>query len=151
MKKPILTLDLARQAPHSPRERIDGFCIAGRAVDKCRATTAGTQGEYHFNCPLDNMLFTFKGITAEEFKTVAQGAKDYKEIGVWLLAHGKARTPAEISAWSDDMEAISPLKNPEKRTYFAQNCRKIGLDPETTSMFDLLEADDRISFGGEPV
>jgi len=151
MNTPIHTLDLSKQAPQSPRERIDGFCIAGRAADKCRATTAGTPGEYHFDCPLDNMLFTFKGITGEQFKTAAQGAKNYEDIGVWLQAHGKAKTPAEIRAWSDEMEAVSPLKNPEKRSYFVQNCRNIGLDPETTSMFDLLEADDRVSFSGKPV
>jgi len=51
---------LTKQAPHSPRQRIAGFAIAARTVDKCRASLAGTLGEYHYDCPLDNKLFSFK-------------------------------------------------------------------------------------------
>ena len=68
MNPPILNLDLTKQAPHSPRERIAGFAIASRTVDKCRASIAGKLGEYHYDCPLDNMLFSFKGINGSQFK-----------------------------------------------------------------------------------
>jgi hypothetical protein len=144
--QPIVTLDLSKQAPHSPRDRIAGFVIAGRAVDKCRATLAGTAGEYHYDCPLDNMLFGFKGITGEQFKTAVQGAKSYADVGVWLQTHGTAKTPAEVKAWSDEVEASNPMKNPEKRGYFIENCHKVGLNPEMNSTFDWLEADDRSTF-----
>jgi len=138
--------DLTQQAPHSPRERIANFAIAIRAVDKCRASLAGKLGEYHYDCPLDNQLFSFKGITGDQFKAAVQTAKDYEAIGAWLLAHGTARTAPEIEDWSDDMEAGSPLKNPEKRAYFIESCQKLGLNPETTTTFDWLEADDRAGF-----
>src|SRR5437879_3806180 len=49
--------DLTQEPPRSPRERLGGFVIFARTVDKCRADLAGTIGEYHFDCPLDNMLF----------------------------------------------------------------------------------------------
>ena len=68
MSTPIIDRDLSKQAPHSPRERIDGFAIASRTVDKCRASMAGMLGEYHYDCPLDNVLFSFNGITGEQFK-----------------------------------------------------------------------------------
>jgi hypothetical protein len=45
MNTPIVARDLTKEAPHSPRERIAGFAIASRAVDKCRASLAGTLGE----------------------------------------------------------------------------------------------------------
>jgi hypothetical protein len=45
------------------------------------------------------------------------------------------------------MEAGSPMKNPEKRAYFMENCSKVGIDPETSTTFDWLEADDLASFG----
>jgi hypothetical protein len=146
MNTPINTRDLAKQAPHSPRERLAGFAIASRAVDKCRATLAGTAGEYHFDCPLDNLLFAFKGITGAQFKTAVQGAKSYEDVGVWLQANGTVKSPAEIKTWSDEMEAANPMKNPERRGYFIENCHKVGLNPETNSTFDWLEADDRSSF-----
>ena len=146
MNIPIIDRDLSKQAPHSPRERIGGFAIACRAVDKCRASLAGSLGEYHYDCPLDNQLFSFKGITAEQFKTAVKFAKNYDDVGIWLLANGTAKTPPEIEDWSDDQEAGSPMKNPEKRARFIENCHRLGLDPDKTTTFDWLEADDRFSF-----
>jgi hypothetical protein len=146
MNTPIIARDLTKQAPHSPRDRNHGFVIANRAVDKCRAHLAGTPGEYHYDCPLDNMLFTFKGITGEEFKTAVQSSKNYEEVGAWLQAHGTAKTAAEIKTWSDEIEAGSPMKNPERRAKFIENCAKIGIDPAKSTTFDWLEADDRATF-----
>ena len=150
MNTPILPRDLTKQAPHSPRNRIAGFAIASRAVDKCRASLAGTLGEYRYDCPLDKMLFDFKGITGEQFKTAVQASTDYEEVGAWLQANGTAKTPAEIKSWSDEMEAGSPMKNPEKRAHFIENCAKLWLNPQTNTTFDWLEADDRASFSRKP-
>ena len=146
MNTPIIDRDLSKQAPHSPRERIGGFAIACRAVDKCRASLAGVLGEYHYDCPLDNQLFSFKGVTADQFKAAVKVAKNYDDVGIWLLANGTAKTPPEIEDWSDDQEAGSPMKNPEKRARFIENCHRLGLDPDKTTTFDWLEADDRFSF-----
>ena len=146
METPILDRNLTIEAPHSPRARIAGFAIADRAADKCRASIAGTLGEYHYDCPLDNMLFSFKGINGEQFKTAVQAAKNYEDVGTWLLANGTQKTQAEIKTWSDAAEAGSLMNNPEKRAFFIEECKKLGLDPETSSTFDWLEADDRASF-----
>jgi hypothetical protein len=150
MNTSIVDRDLTKQAPHSPRERIAGFAIASRTVDKCRASLTGKLGEYHYDCPLDNMLFSFKGINGMQFKAAVQAAKSYEDVGTWLQANGTAKTPAEIKAWSDETEAGSMMKNPEKRSYFIENCRKLGLDPEKSTTFDWLEADDRASFNRKP-
>ena len=146
METPILDRNLTIEAPHSPRARIAGFAIADRATDKCRASIAGTLGEYHYDCPLDNMLFSFKGINGEQFKTAVQAAKNYEDVGTWLLANGTQKTPAEIKTWSDAAEAGSMMNNPEKRAFFIEECKKLGLDPETSTTFDWLEAEDRASF-----
>ena len=146
MNSLIVDRDLTKQAPQSPRERIAGFAIASRTADKCRASIAGTLGEYHYDCPLDNMLFSFKGINGGQFKTAVQSAKNYEDVGTWLQANGTKKTSAEIKAWSDEMEASSPMKNPEKRGHFIENCTKLGLDPKKSTTFDWLDADDRASF-----
>ena len=57
-----------------------------------------------------------------------------------------ARTVDEIKMWSDEMEASSLYKNPDKRDYFIESCHKLGLNPQMNSTFDWLEADDRESF-----
>jgi hypothetical protein len=146
MSTPIIDRDLTKQAPHSPRERIGGFAIASRTVDKCRASLAGTLGEYHYDCPLDNVLFSFKGINGEQFKAAVRTAKTYEEIGNWLQANGTKKTTAEIKAWSDGVESESMMNDPKKRVYFIENCTKLGLKPETSTTFDWLEEDDRASF-----
>lgn len=146
MNTPIIPRDLTRQAPHSPRDRLAGFALASRAVDKCRATLAGTPGTYHYDCPMDNLLFTFKGITGEDFKTAVQGAQHYEEVGAWLEANGTPKTPAEIKTWSDAIEAGTMMKVPEQRAQFIKSCSRLGLDPEKNSTFDWVEAEDREAF-----
>ena len=92
------------------------------------------------------MLFDFKSITSEQFRTAVQASTNYEEVGAWLQANGTAKTPGEIKAWSDEMEVSSPMKNPEKRASFIQNCSTVCLNPQMNSTFDWLEADDRASF-----
>ncbi|MEM7385749.1 MAG: DUF5069 domain-containing protein [Verrucomicrobiota bacterium] len=65
-----LALDLSGDFPRSPRALLGGYVVAGRALDKCRAVLAGTNDEYHFDCPLDNLFFDFTGISAEEMKAI---------------------------------------------------------------------------------
>ena len=146
MSTSIIARDLAKQAPHSPRERLGGFVIALRAVDKCRASLAGTLGEYHYDCALDNLLFRFKGITGEQFKAAVQASTSYEHIAAWLQANGTVKTPAEIKTWSDEMEAGSLMQDPAKRSFFIESCSTLGLNPRMNSTFDWLEADDRSTF-----
>jgi hypothetical protein len=142
MSTPIVSKDLTKRAPKSPRERIGGFVIAGRAIDKCRASLDGNLGDYHFDCLLDKVLFTFKGITAEQFKAVVAAAKTYEEVGEWLLGNGTSRTALEVKAWSDKTEASSLMNNAEKRAYFIESCSRLMMNPEMTTTFDWLEGDD---------
>ena len=145
MKKKVTGNDLKREAPRSPRIRVGGYGILGRTIDKCRALVAGDIGEYHFDCPLDNMLFGFKAVKGDDFKAqIEQGASD-QEIVEWLNQSGEKKTPAEIKRWSEKVEASSLYDDLEKHDYFVQETRKLGLDPEKTTTFDWLEIDDRVS------
>lgn len=141
------TKDLTKEAPRSPYERINGFAILARTIDKCRAVLGNVNGEYHFNCPLDKMLFSFKGIDAEEFKTfVATGASD-EQIGEWVKSNGTEKTDEEIANWSDAFKSdFSYTTDPEKSPWFKGECTRLGLDPEKTTLFDYLEVDDKESF-----
>jgi hypothetical protein len=80
-----------------------------------------------------------------------QAAKNYEDVGAWLLANGTRKTPPEIEDWSDDQEGDSLMKNPENRTYFVEACQKLGLKPDKTTTFDWLEADDHASFSRKSV
>src|SRR5262249_15656715 len=80
--------NLTQEPPRSPRLRVGGYAILARMADKGRATLNGTAGEYHFDCPVDNMLFSFKGVKGAEVKTLlASGASD-EQIAAWLDTQG---------------------------------------------------------------
>ena len=63
-------------------------------------------------------------------------------------ANARSCGAAEIKAWSSEVEAISYYRHsdPEKRAWFIAECKKVGLDPTRTTLFDYLEADDKQSF-----
>jgi Domain of unknown function (DUF5069) len=98
-----LAKDLTRDYPRSPRELLAGYIIGMRTLDKCRAELNSSLGEYHFNCPLDNMFFEYTGITADQFKDfVATGAND-QEVAAWVAEHAKPRERIEIIKWNNDL------------------------------------------------
>src|SRR5438094_9163789 len=80
MKKKITGKDLTKEAPRSPRVRIGGYAILGSTIDKCSALVAGNIGEYHLECPLDNIIFGFKGVKGDDFKAQIEQSAGDKEI-----------------------------------------------------------------------
>jgi Domain of unknown function (DUF5069) len=110
---------------------------------------AGNIGEYHFDCPLDNMLFGFKGVKGDDFKAqIEQGASD-QEIVEWLNQSGEEKRPEEIRRWAAEVEASSLYNDLEKRDFFVEEARKLGLDPTETTTFEWLELDDKVSHAQE--
>jgi hypothetical protein len=139
-------MDLAKQAPRSPKTRVGEYVILGRTLDKCRALLWGNIGEYHFDCPLDNMLFGWKGIKGDDFKReVERGASD-EEMARWVTEHGDKKSPEEIAKWRDEMMTANPYHNPEKRDWFVEQVSVYKLDPAKTTLFDWLDVDDRESY-----
>lgn len=137
--------DLTKEPPRSPKVIIGGFAILGRTIDKCRATLWGNVGEYHFNCPLDQSLFAFKGIDSEEFKKyVAEGHTD-DEIGQWIQSHGIQKTDTEIAEWTKSRLAENYSGNPETKAWLESENKRLGLQKDGT-LFDYLDADDKASF-----
>jgi hypothetical protein len=138
--------NLTKEAPRSPRNRLGNYALMARMIDKGRADLAGHVGEYHFACPLDQMLFEFKGVKADEVKKLlASGATD-DQVVTWFNTHGTPKTNEEIQAWSTGVEGYRPYDNPEKKDWFVGECAKVGLKPEASTLVDFLEADDAVSF-----
>ena len=130
--------------------RLGGFVILPRCLDKGRATIAGTNGEYHFNCPVDQRFLNFVGIGADALKNVlAQGKGDW-EVLEWIRANARhQRTDAEIAAWSALQEQRAP-DNPDSREFFNNEHKRIAPQrTDITTWFDLLDLDDYVTFGGK--
>ena len=145
MHKNVIGKDLAKEPPRSPRIRVGGYAILGRTIDKCRALVAGNIGEYHFDCPLDNTLFGFKGLKGVDFKAQIENGASDQQMAEWVDQAGEKKTPQEIKRWSDEVTAASLYNDPEKRDWFAEECKKLGLDPAKTTTFEWLELDDKVS------
>lgn len=97
----LLAKDLRKEFPRGPREKLAGYVLAARCIDKCRAVLNGTQGEYHYACPLDQRWLQFAGLNPDELKAfVATGATD-QEIEAWISSHAKKRERAEIIKWNN--------------------------------------------------
>ncbi len=144
------TIDLKKQAPRSPRVRLGGYAILPRMLDKGRATLAGANGEYHYNCPLDQGFTEFAGVDAEALKQELAAGKGDGEILEWIKANAKfKRTVPEIDAWSAWQDKRSP-DNPDSRAYFNELHTSVAPKrTDITSWFDLLDADDYASYGGK--
>lgn len=98
----VNALDLSKGFPRSPRESIAGYVIAARTLDKCRSVIADTAGEYHFDCPLDQMFLDFVEIKADAFKDfVATGADD-SAVADWIKENGKKHSDEERVQWNND-------------------------------------------------
>ena len=145
MNTKVTGKDLTKEAPRSPRLRVGGYAILGRTIDKCRALIAGNIGEYHFDCPLDNMLFGFKGVKGEDFKAQIENGAGDEQMVDWLNRSGQPKTPDEIKRWGDEVTSANPYNDPEKRDWFVEQVKPYNLDPAKTTLFEWLDIDDKES------
>ena len=102
-----LAKDLTTTYPRSPRDMLGGYVIGARCVDKCRSFLVGLNGDYNYwPCSLAALLFTFTGISPEQFKEiVATGATD-EELGDWLKAHSQVQDRQTIIEWNNRMRDL---------------------------------------------
>ncbi len=146
----VHAFDLTKRPPRSPRVRLGGYVTLPRILDKGRATIAGTNGEYNFACPLDQIFLEYAGVDAENLKARLAAGDGDGEILEWIRKNAKhARTEAEIVAWSDYMDRRTP-SSVELRAFFHGVHEKIAPKRgDISTWFDLLDVDDHVSFGGK--
>ena len=117
----ITPLDLTKEYPRSPRETLAGYIIAGRMLDKCRAVIAKTNGEYHFNCPLDRQFLDFSGIDADEFKAFVETGADDEGVAEWIAQHSKIKEKTEVVEWNNKLRYTRPVDMPVELQIFLEN------------------------------
>lgn len=143
--------DLTQRPPRSARARLGGYVILPRILDKCRAVIAGKQGEYKFNCPLDQRFFEYVGVDAEKFKKQAATGKGDGEMLDWVNKNAKnKRSQLDAGVWSAAQEQRVP-GDIESREYFHGLHNSVAPHrDDIVTWFDLLDLDDYASFGGKP-
>lgn len=144
--------DLTQRAPRSPRCRLGGYAILPRILDKCRATLAGKNGEYNYDCPMDQHFLNFTGIDAQKLKSEVATGKGDEAILLWIAENAQnKRTPWEIIQWTEYQERRGPDSDAETLSFFAGLVRKFAPTREDIRTWaDLLDLDDYCTFGGKP-
>ena len=141
--------DLTQHPPRSPRIRLGGYVALPRILDKARAHLAGKCGEYKWNNPLDQRLFTFLGVRAEDFlAAVAEGRTDTAMLA-WIDASAQPRRlPWEIAAWCHWIENLAPGDAARHARFAEEITRHCPDRDDIRSLFDRLDLDDYVTFGG---
>ncbi len=142
--------DLTRHPPRSPRTRLGGFVHFPRLIDKALATAVGTNGHFHYDCPMDQRFWTFTGIKPGPFMQQIKAGKSDGELLAYVMANLKPqRGPSEIKAWSAWYEQQTP-DNPDARAFFNDIHRKNAAHrTDIETWFDWLELDDYVTYGGK--
>ena len=152
MSQPVINApDLTQRPPRSPRCRLGGYAGLPRMLDKGRATIVGNNGEYHFDCPLDQRILGFLGIDAQALKAQLAAGKGDGEILQWINANAKYKhSEWEIEQWSAFLEKRGPTSDAETLAHFVEAVSKLTKTREDIhSWVDVLDLDDYVSFGGK--
>lgn len=139
----VLALDLRKEYPRSPNDSMGYFVLLPRIIDKCRATIAGTNGDYNYDCPLDRQFFDFTGLDSAAFKTLVSEGKTDDEILAWVKEQTQALSGEAILAWSYEQRWRRP-DGLDKQAYFEK--LRIDVAPNNyriETWFQLLDADEK--------
>lgn len=141
--------DLTQHPPRSPHVRLGGFVHLPRLIDKARATLAGTNGDYNYDCAMDARFWAFTGLKADAFLAeVKTGKCDYDLLSYVMSAMQSKRAPHEIAAWSTWFEQLPPTTT-ATREFFNHTHAAVGPRREDiATWFDLLDLEDFVTFGG---
>ena len=142
-----LAPDLTKGFPSSPHAMVAGYVLAKRALDKCRAELAGTAGEYHFDCPLDNMFLGFAGLKGADLKEfVATGADDVA-VAQWVEKNATKRERIEIIKWNNDLRYKRISELPDGLQEFMEDYIPQNVPPEVIHhiryFFDIYDAEEK--------
>lgn len=139
--------DLTKTPPRSPREKLGGFVIAARMLDKARADLLGINGEYNFYpCGLGAYFWKFTGLHAEKFKAfVASGASD-DEVGAWVRENATQKDAKAIIRWNNEMIGLRLCDLPEGvqeyfETYIPQFCKP---ESKVKFFFDVYDVEEGV-------
>jgi hypothetical protein len=118
-------------------------------LDKCRATLCKKNGEYNYNCPLDQYFLKFAGVNPVSLKKQAARGLGDGEILRWIEKNQKhRRSGQEIEAWSDFMNRRTPASIEQRERLNSYQKTSNAKRKDISTWFDVLDLDDFASFGG---
>jgi len=98
----------------SPRERLGGYVILPRLIDKVRLHAQGLLSEPYVpfllrpGLPLDGRFLAFTGLQPEAIRNAVLSKNDDRDILAWVTQGAVLHSPEDIKAWSDALEQLRP-------------------------------------------
>jgi hypothetical protein len=136
-------MDLTTSFPASVREEMHGIVQLKRAIDKGKATAAGTNGEYNYDCPMDKHLFEFLGIDGAKLMDVIKSGSD-ADVSAYVAPFVHAKSDAEIAAFNAEALASGPAAGSPGEKYFLELRGQVAPDrTDVTAWADLLDLDEK--------
>jgi hypothetical protein len=135
-------MDLTKEYPRSVRDKWQGVVQLGRTIDKGKAEAQGTIGEYHYNCPMDQAVFSFLGIDHGQMLDSIRNAKSDAEIEAFTRPFVEAKSREEVERWNRDWLSREPQGESAKA--FQGLRAQIASDrTDVTTWPDLLDIDEK--------
>ena len=116
-------------------------------LDKGRATIAGKNGSFQFNCPLDRRFFDFTGISPNALMNQLATGKSDELVLAWIRKSApRPRTASEIEAWSTFESHRAPMDVESRKLFNSIQEQVAPARDDIMTWFDLLDVDDYGSF-----
>jgi len=134
-------MDLSREFPRSPKQKIAGLVQLGRMIDKGRAYKEKRLADYIYPCPLDKIILNFLRIDSDTFAKMVVDKKD-DEIHTWVKEVTKSKSSREISFINKQILDRKP-DSQDRLKYFNEIRDKI--DPSRSDIItwvDLLDLEE---------
>lgn len=137
-------MDLTKTYPASVREEMLGIVQLKRTIDKGKATAAGTNGEYNYDCPMDKHLFEFLDLDGDALLDVIKAANNDAEIADFVAPYVHAKSDEEIAAFNRDWVRYGPDPGSPGEGYFLKLRGEVAPDrTDVTAWADLLDLDEK--------
>jgi hypothetical protein len=133
-------MDLTKQFPRSPRQRLGGISMFPRTIDKARAHMTSSLGEYIYDCNMDKQLFTTLGCTADQFLDAVKVSSTDQEVLDLLVS---SRIPDDkLTSHNKRIDDWHPT-TPEGWDRYKEDLKKIANNnPIVKSRTDLIDFEE---------
>ncbi len=132
----------------SPRERLGGYVILPRLIDKLRLHAQGLLPDSYVpfllrpGLPLDGRFMAFTGLQPEVLRQAVLGRDSEEEILAWVTHAAVPHGSQEIRGWSETLERLQPDRALAR--LLARLSPELAMQVEFTRhpLFDLIDMEE---------
>jgi len=136
-------MDLTKDFPRSPNEKMVGLVSLARVIDKARALNAGRLGDYDYESPHDTTLLAFIGVDGPTFAKKVDELKSDDAIANWVRGVIANKSPQQIEAFNAERRAFAP-RDAETQEYFEKLREEIAPGRgDVKTWFELLDLEEK--------